>query len=606
MVNVGSMISLLSVFGLAQSAPSGSPFSVSVPKDVTQLWSGYDPRALSLDIEIKQAWTDGDVKLQRLYFTSEISGGVPARIYAITGVPRREGKVPGILHIHGGGQTASLDWVRYWTKRGYAAVSLDWCGEVATRADFAHWGAIKANMMKDGQDRTTSPSVRASPWFHWAGASRRALTVLEQLPDVDVTQLAIFGVSMGGTLTWVVAGSDARVKTAVPIYGCGWNTYPDVHSGGGYTHPVPPEIELWRATMEPETYARYITCPVLQLTATNDFHTHMDRSYDSLARVNAPTWQSLTPRYSHHLEPEQGKTLERWMESQLKTHTVWPRWPQLTTQILDRRIDAIVTPDRPMDVAAVSVFAAIGTRRPQTRFWRSVTVSREQDRWRGQLPVLSVDQPIRVVSNVTYVDGITLSSVESVIAPSVLSGLQITEAPTMLIDDFSKGVEDWTYGPAYTDPNIDWRYLMRSEGAAVGIGALSLNPVGWTGRPVQYTFGTYKVNDPGYAPPEGARLGFAVRSSPPSRLELHALFDHWGPQSREYTASVPLKETSDWQECVIDASDCVAKDGAKLRAFQGLDRIDFVGQSPQGQMPVFAQVRWLTSSNPHQVSGSGS
>ena len=105
--------------------------------------------------------------------------------------------------------------------------------------------------MTDGQARTTEPSVRYSPWYHWALVSRRALTLLEQLPGVDRSRLGVFGVSMGAQLTWLVAGSDRRVKTAVPIYGCGWNTYAEVVSRASYAHPVPPEMTTFnRALMQ--------------------------------------------------------------------------------------------------------------------------------------------------------------------------------------------------------------------------------------------------------------------------------------------------------------------------------------------------------------------
>ena len=51
-----------------------------------------------------------------------------------------------------------------------------------------------------------------SGWFHWALAGRRALTVLARNPAVNPERLGIFGISMGGTLCWLVAGSDERVK----------------------------------------------------------------------------------------------------------------------------------------------------------------------------------------------------------------------------------------------------------------------------------------------------------------------------------------------------------------------------------------------------------
>ena len=56
---------------------------------------------------------------------------------------------------------------------------------------------------------------------------------------MDRDRLGIFGVSVGGTLTWIVAGVDARVKAAAPIYGCGWESY--------YEYPPQPDAPVDRA-----------------------------------------------------------------------------------------------------------------------------------------------------------------------------------------------------------------------------------------------------------------------------------------------------------------------------------------------------------------------
>ena len=66
-----------------------------------------------------------------------------------------------------------------------------------------------------------------------------------------------------------------------------------------------------------------------------------------------------------------------------------------------------------------------------------------------------------------------------------LAGLQITETPTLLIDDFSEGVEDSTFGPAYMDPYIDWSYLVRSEGpSASGRVEFESGGIEWSARAV--------------------------------------------------------------------------------------------------------------------------
>jgi dienelactone hydrolase len=559
------------------------------PKDVTQLWTGFDPSVLPFDIELQKSWEENGARIEQFYFTSEVWEGQAVRVFAYLGVPAGTAKVPGILHLHGGGQTANLEWVRFWTSRGYAIASIDWLGKWPDRTDYTKWGKVRGDMAVYGNSRDTTPSVRYAPWYHWAIAARRTLTLLERKPNVDPSRLGVFGVSMGAALTWMVAGTDPRVKTAVPIYGCGWNTYPEVHSGG-YQHPVPAEIDLWRATMEPETYARYITCPLLLLSATNDFATNMDRCPDSLARVPADTRESLTLRYSHHLEPDQGRTLVTWMDWRLRNGPAWAKPAALRLEARNGVLHAVAAPDRTGEVSRVVIAYATGSKRPQARFWRSAQVRREGEAWVASLLLVDASQPVRAVCNVTYRGGYTLTSTTSPVVPSGVGVARANDTPSLLIDDFAAGVDDWTFGPAYTDPYVDWSYLRVGAGPD-GTAALTFNTVAWGNAP-KYVVGTHKVGDAKWASPPGAALSLRCHAVGSATLEVHVLQDHWGPRAKEYVANVELDGGSDWRRIKVTAAQCTAKDGSKLPDFRDIDRIDFVGQSPAGEPPSFARVEW--------------
>ena len=217
------------------------------------------------------------------------------RVFAIRGGPQNGSGLPGILHIHGGGQTASLDWVRFWAKRGYVCVTFDYTGPWAGRKEYTDWGPIKQGNLTDAQGGLIfRPTARASALFHWAMAARRALTLLSYHPKVDRERLGIFGVSIGGTLCWLVAATDERVKTSVPIYGCGYNYdqkktvwgFPEVQSG----------LALFNRVLAPEAYAASIRGPVLFLDATNDFHGWMDDAYDILSQTHVTHRLAFTPR----------------------------------------------------------------------------------------------------------------------------------------------------------------------------------------------------------------------------------------------------------------------------------------------------------------------
>lgn len=164
---------------------------------------------------VKETIVDGLV-LRTIKYTSEINAGFKVRIIAYYGFPIGGKNLPAILHLHGAGQNATLAYVKYWAQRGYATLSINWGGRALEdnpangRTD---WGPIKGDM------GTFKANGRANPWYHYTIAGRRALTFMEQQPEVDPARLGVFGISMGGRLTWLVAGLESRLRCAASVYG---------------------------------------------------------------------------------------------------------------------------------------------------------------------------------------------------------------------------------------------------------------------------------------------------------------------------------------------------------------------------------------------------
>src|SRR5438552_704542 len=104
-----------------------------------ELWRGVDVETLPLDVEVLRSWKEDGCDYRKLTYVSEITDGNRIRVFAIQGAPEGAKRLPGILHIHGGGQTASLAWVQYWAKRGYACLTYDFCGPWEGRKEYTDW-----------------------------------------------------------------------------------------------------------------------------------------------------------------------------------------------------------------------------------------------------------------------------------------------------------------------------------------------------------------------------------------------------------------------------------------------------------------------------------
>jgi dienelactone hydrolase len=559
---------------------------------VEDLWRGFDPEALPLEIETIRTWNEGEATFRTLRFTGEKVEGGSVRVFAIEGRPREGTKLPGVLHVHGGGQTASLQWVRYWAARGYVCVSFDFCGRWEKRTEFTDWGPIRhGNMAQASGGFQLKPTPRESSWYHWAAVSRRALTLLARDPRVDPKRLGVFGISVGGSLTWMIAGTDRRVKAAVPIYGCGYN-YDRRNARWGILVPSD-DYNLFQRVLSPEAYAPYVSCPLLFLSATNDGHGLMDRAYDALAAATGPTYQAFSPRTDHHVEPREGRNLALWMDWHLKGGPAWPKTPQVRLT-LDRNgvPEAIVVPDASADVSSIDVYYALGDKRPQVRFWRTAAATRNGKEWRAALPVMDAWEDVRAFANVSYRSGVCLSTSLAHAIPAQLGKARATLAWTASLGHGADGLSHWKFLGAYTDPSLDWSHLKTGRDDEVGP-FLTFNAER-LGDPIPVQLYTHLVGDPQHQGRAGLALAFRCRGEFTAEgLTLTLIEEDRSLRARSYSATVPGKELAPgWREVVLPLSRFVDAQGHSPASWQVLDKLEIRGKAARRDPPRIARLRW--------------
>ncbi|MBU6295088.1 MAG: alpha/beta hydrolase, partial [Planctomycetes bacterium] len=105
-----------------------APAADKPPATVAELWADVDPRRDPLEVSIVRSWEDDGVLLSHVTWHVGTFLGKPARMAAFHGRPKAPGKVPGLLHLHGGGQRASIDEVRHMARLGYSCLSINWGG----------------------------------------------------------------------------------------------------------------------------------------------------------------------------------------------------------------------------------------------------------------------------------------------------------------------------------------------------------------------------------------------------------------------------------------------------------------------------------------------
>lgn len=580
-----------------------------VPQSVRGLWADFDPRKDPLEVEVIREWRENGGVFRHVRYLVGTFRGTPARMAAIYGFPDgSQVRRPAVMHIHGGGQRASLSEVKLLVARGYAALSVNWGGSGTGKAPFhapegaqpgdpnTDWGAVDPSQLNVQGYYTVLPGPtqffedREHPknnnWYLLTLGCRRALTFLEQQPEVDPERLGVHGYSMGGNLTMYVAGSDDRVKAAVPVVGgAGWRWQKHPFLGGvAQQDRIQGDVEVFRRTLSFESYAPLIRCPVLHRSGTNDFHGWMDDVYRTNALIpNHPTRYCWSSHLNHRLIPEVSIAMPLWFDHFLKGGPALPETAasELMLQTTDHIPRFRVTPDtKTLPVARAETYFSVDPD-PRARFWRSASAEREGDAYVAQLPLHTLDLPLFAFANIFHalpkpesleqlpgeskaVHEVCISSLLHSVKPAKLREARVatTAKVSALIDDFSHGLRDW----------------------------YQLNAGNLTHRQSW----TRKLTDPMYRGAHGAKLKLTLKMPKTNPLTFVMRENEWrnyrGPR-KSYICEREIRGSHDAQTVLFEAKDFTA-DAGPLKSWAQIDQFGICPYNPERGDPAKTPPPW--------------
>ena len=209
--------------------------------------------------------------------------GKPTWVFAYYAAP--EGKAPdggwpSVVCAHGGGGTAYPEWVRFWNKKGYAAIAMDLEGHLPGGKSHQVEGNFPTGVghPQAGPSRIDWFGDRGLPdqeqWFYHAVADVvRANSLVRSFPEINPEKIGLTGISWGGTVASSVAGVDTRFAFAIPVYGGGY-----IHESDneGLAQWFPPknmtadQFRAYRSKWDPSAHLPHARMPMLWVTSVAD------------------------------------------------------------------------------------------------------------------------------------------------------------------------------------------------------------------------------------------------------------------------------------------------------------------------------------------------
>ncbi|MHB9025652.1 MAG: alpha/beta hydrolase family protein [Armatimonadota bacterium] len=496
-----------------------------------------------------RVWDTAEGRFTAFYFRAEVCAGEDVPVYAVLGIPAGDGPFPGVLHYHGGGQTANPYLVEALVRHGYAAISFDWTGPTEGREHVTRWNGV---VRYSGVEPDEARLIRA------LAAGRQCLSLLAEHPRVDAERLGEFGISWGGFQTWLLNAIDDRLKAAIAIYGCGitpararFYFQNEIEQAGGF------DEKRWFALFHPAGYARRQHAPVLFVNGTNDFFGWMN-SYRLLARtLDGRHRCAFAPHLNHGVGSLNG-TMLAWLDHHLRDRA-FPEAPRLE---MERRADGLLlrSPRLP-GAQAATIYVATETGVGPDLFWHPYVAEAQGGDFRVAIPWAAL--PCRRLLGYVHqrwADGVELSSVP-VRGEGDPAARIVREPMFPLAPDF------WT-GPSSTDPFYPYMPL----------GGDNTGPA-WevTEDNLAYQFNTRLVAESCRRPARGQR--FACRLGGPVQDPVTVAFLKYAGSPREQRFQGEFSRAALADGIRLD--ECKGSAGQGLRTAAGLSHL-YIGGTAAG------------------------
>ncbi|MDP4610147.1 MAG: acetylxylan esterase [Opitutales bacterium] len=586
------------------------------PQTYDELWADFDPRAEPLDVEVLHEWEVDGVVLKVLRYRVGVFKGKKAMMAGVYAYPKGGKDLPAMVNIHGGGQYADYRSVLNNAKRGYASITIAWAGRIAApnytvnpevvKLFWANdienpkykvttdWGALDGyhapcrNARNGFADTKAADwtldvvdSPRNNPWFLVTMGARRALTFLEQQPEVDGSRMGVYGHSMGGKLTVATTAADSRVRASVPS--CGGVSNRDTGNA------------LYDVTIADNISLQRIDCPILFQSPSNDFHGRINDLQTAVIEIGSKDWRvTCAPHHNHQDTADYEVASQLWFDQHLKGSFEFPQTPEILVNLKSRSgvPTASLKVDASRPILSVDFYY---TRQGQVdglkddsnntknRFWHHAEAKQQGENWLAKLPLFGVDQPLWVYANVRYAldapvsyagyyygvgttESFNLSSLMFMTTADELKAARVrsTLESSLMIEDFEDGWEK------------EW---------------FSYRPNEWARSP-------HKVYDARWKAPEGAKLNLQVSAAEANKLVIRL---------DDYAAEVILEGGSGWEAIELTAKDFTNGNGEPLESFEGIKELELspkeslkgsgdvrrtIGANWNGADPAFKNLSW--------------
>lgn len=538
------------------------------------LWKDFDD-TLPLEVMTLSERNEDGIIQRDIRFLGRRVGDRRVNIYAKYVFPEKAGRFPAIMVFFEAGNPFDEVFVKRFVRRGYGVLCVDYCGDNGTDLHTVYPPAVDyANYVRAGTHlNKAEPTARETSWYEWAGVARYSAKFLATREEV--TKYGAIGLRTGGEIIFKIAPY-VKLGCMISVCAAGWLAYRGREKFTGEKQVFDEEHHRFIAGLDSQSYAPYINCPVLLLSAVNDTKHDYDRVYDTFQQLNPAIQKSFL--YSSHGNGLIGShsiaDIDLFLDKYLKDMSVF------VSDTVDLAVEendcgdlvAKVTFDKDAELKECGIFFTEQISGAHARDWTRVLGSLNEVKDNCVVIPLSIYEKssralVYAFANYSNNFSVTSKIQEVVITKPYRNACLKSRIIYSAERDSLNGVSGFRRRA---------RSIASCFADSTGVDAKLLPGYGGLlGATAEAGLVSYRVNEPRYAAPDGASLRLDAYCKEDAHLKVIFYFD--GNEEKAFATEVWLEGGGKWKSFCFDASDFKSQTGEHIENFRNAVSLVFIG-----------------------------
>ena len=421
-----------------------------------QLWKDYDRTILPLRKSLISSTEKDGVRISYYYYNGEAAFDGVTRVYCKLVEPLEKACAAVLVMDEYDRGVDLFDYFEF-VKRGFAVLIVDYAGNNPSYSRFTiypkslHLGNAYEHLSKIN---AVEGSVKLSSRYIWATCAMRGITLLEELGYDKVMML---GIGDGGNQVYKAALFENNLVCAAVKYSGTLENLPDDLSA---------DELAFKTALSNISYSKYIKCPLLLQITSNEQNSGFDEMNDFFESLEGDDkLLAVSPRCNKMIEPKQRNAVPIFFSSILNSSPL-PKTPSISLRGSEKSLYAEISADTTLPISSATLFTAYSQKASAYRNWHTQKLQKiSENEYLAKVPVYSATEPLYAFVNISYENGLTVSSPTAFVIPKTLN-VEGTPAPAVRrLYDTEMGVSDWIIMPnATVSQNFEDEMLSMEDG----------------------------------------------------------------------------------------------------------------------------------------------